>query len=169
MGEDAAKYALRKLTRRFYSREAMRQILSDQGYEDGSVRDALARLEDLGYIDDLRLARDMVRQYTGRQPKGRLWIEAKLKQDGFCGPVIDQALEAYPADLEKEQAAAAARSYLKTRGGAIPDERKKSAALARFLKSRGFPGPLIHAIMNEFTDEFECLDASYLDRDTNWH
>jgi regulatory protein len=155
-----------KLSRRFRSRRAMRGMLLEEGYSEASVKDALTQLEQWGYLDDLRLARDQLRRYTARQPKGRLWIERRLAQDGFEPDAIRQALEEYTAGQERALAMEAAKRFLqfKAQSKARTPE-KTGGALARFLISRGFSPSIIHEILCEF----RFIGASDLDSDEDWH
>jgi regulatory protein len=146
-GQTAIRYALGKLSRRFYSRRAMRDMLSESGYGGESVEDALSKLEEWGYLDDLRLAGDRLRRYTARQPKGKLWIRRKLVQEGFEPDAIRQVLETYTDERERELAAEAAERFLQSKARTLSDPEKSKLALARFLTARGFSPALIHQIL----------------------
>jgi regulatory protein len=153
----AIQYAMGKLSRRFYSRRIMKDMLTEAGYGAASVEDALARLEQWGYLDDLKLARNQLRRYTIRQPKGKLWIRRRLVLEGFEPDVVRQVLEEYTDDQESELAWSAARRFLRSGSG------KPVAALARFLANRGFSSRVIREI------EFRFHRTGDLDSDSNWH
>jgi regulatory protein len=159
------QYALQKLSRRFYSRQAMRQMLSEEGYDGESVENTLAKLEEWGYLDDLKLARYQLRRYTSRQPKGRLWIERRLIHEGVEPGAVCQVLEEYAADQESALAAEAARRFVRSKARTPSDSEKIRGALARFLAARGFSSSLIREILHEF----RFTGASDLDSDDNWH
>ncbi|MDR1206153.1 MAG: recombination regulator RecX [Peptococcaceae bacterium] len=184
--QTALQYAMRKLNRRFYSRRAMSGMLSEEGYDEASVEDALAQLEQWGYLDDLRLARNQLRRYTARQPKGRLWIGRRLTQEGIEPDAIHQALEEYTDRQESALAMEAAKHFLQLRTQSKPRPEPQSepqseprsepqfkartpdktgGALARFLAARGFSPAIIHEILCEF----RFIGASDLDSDGNWH
>jgi regulatory protein len=163
----------------------MRGALLEEGCDGESVENALAQLEQWGYLDDLKLAREQLRRYTVRQPKGRLWIGRRLAREGFEPGHIRQVLDEYTADQEKELAVKTAEGFVRSRARRGYGRRQIGDALARFLAGRGFSSSLIYAIIceilgafgedigeeigEEFGEEIGFTNVSDLDSDENWH
>ena len=70
------------LSRRPHFRRQLEQKLSSRGFSSDEVETTLARLEELGYLDDVACARGFVTQRLRRGPLGRRRLRAELSRRG---------------------------------------------------------------------------------------
>ena len=137
--EAALRAGLSALGRRGFARADLLRRLRRRGHPQGAAELALARLDDMGLLDDLRYARTYVetRAERGRGP-------ARLKRDllalGVPGSVIEEALRSrWPSgDVEPE----VTRSLALRRArqlGELPRLTKRRRLLA-YLARRGYTG-----------------------------
>jgi len=95
---------LRLLGRRAHSRVELLLKLTRRGFEGMAIRDALKRLEELGYLDDRAFARSFVRRRgSARGPRA---LSAELAARGVDRAEVNTALAGFGPD---EQLAAATR------------------------------------------------------------
>lgn len=95
---------LRLLARRAHSRVELLLKLTRRGYEGDAIREALKRLEELGYLDDQAFARSFVRRRGSlRGPRA---LSAELSARGVDRAQVDTAIADFS---EAEQVAAATR------------------------------------------------------------
>jgi regulatory protein len=141
----------------------------------GSVIEAtLARLEELGIIDDLAFARWWLEQRDRHAPRGRRLVEAELRQHGIGRDVIEalrdelsaveQGGPAGPAGddaplprTEEDRARAALARHL--RGRPLPEDRQALQRIGMFLVRRGFDPDAVRAALREPEESAEDDDA----------
>lgn len=135
--------AVRLLVRRDRSASEVRAELARRGRPEAVVDVTLARLVDLGYVDDNRLAADLAERMIERH-RGSLQVEASLVARGLDPAAITAAV-ANSAHDELERA----RDLL---AGRFPEglaAARTRARAARFLHGRGFPESVVLAIIGE--------------------
>ena len=90
--------ALRVLALRDHSEAELRRKLKQKGYDEAGVEASVARLKELGYLDDARFARGFAESSirNGRGYGARLKLE--LSRRGVAGGIIQEAL----AELSEE-------------------------------------------------------------------
>jgi regulatory protein len=120
---DAVETALQALRHRDRTVAELDARLEERGVGEEARREALNRLERLGYVDDGRFAAARAEQLA-RRGVGDALIRHDLERRGVEGEVVETALEA----LEPER----------DRALRIVAERGRSARTARYLASRGF-------------------------------
>ncbi|MEW5952985.1 MAG: regulatory protein RecX [Bacillota bacterium] len=130
--EKARDYACRLLSRCGRSEQELAGRLRDKGFEPDVVADVLAHLRSYGFIDDLSLAREWVRQRLDRRPAGRVLLVWELRRRGFESDVVEAALAGFGVEEEYTAALELARRKMERRG---PGYMKR---LPAFLHSRGF-------------------------------
>ena len=136
----ARRRALALLARAMHSRRALERKLTQGGFGSAAVEQALARLDELGYVDDAGYARLWVRSRVARGGDGRGKVLAGLLQHGISRHDAAHALDAeYPPDLEEELCRKLALRLLDRHA---PD-RRAGARVARQLAARGFPARLV--------------------------
>jgi regulatory protein len=137
--------ALRFLGARPRTQWELRRRLQRSGADDDVLEAALARLADLGYVDDVAFVRWWSEQRDRHAPRGRRLIEAELRQKGVPREVIeglrDEPLERADEDAtlpetDEQRAAAALERHL--HGRPVPDDPKAVQRLGMFLMRRGF-------------------------------
>jgi regulatory protein len=136
----ARSLALAALGRRGRSRHELVLALSRKGFDPVTVRQALDSLERGGWLDDGRFAAEFVLA-RARHGCGRDRVRAELAARGVEGEAAEAALRGnYPAEEEAERAVQVAR---KKEGTIARTGRAREAALARFLRGRGFSSAAI--------------------------
>jgi regulatory protein len=126
--------ALSYLTARMRSASEMRRHLERRGYDQAEVDQALARLRELGYIDDGAYAKELVRAKTAMRPVGRRSLRYTLKQRGVGDEEIDRGLLGYSAEDEQRACDELFDKLLQKHG----EGRAALAKIQRALLSRGF-------------------------------
>lgn len=93
---------MRLLGRRAHSRVEMERKLARRGYTPEEVDSALARLDELGYLNDLSFAEGLVRlRSASRGPRA---VSAELAQRGVDRAQADSALASYNDALQMASA-----------------------------------------------------------------
>jgi regulatory protein len=143
--------AVELLARRPHFRRQLEEKLRRREYGDEEIAATLNRLETQGYLDDVRLAKEVASQRGERAGEGARRVRSELLRRGAPEAAVDEALaESFAAD-DTEAAAAAARSW-RERGG------KQTAALARHLDRKGFSRRAILSVLRSLGAEAEDAD-----------
>ncbi|MDE0227733.1 MAG: regulatory protein RecX [Spirochaetaceae bacterium] len=136
----ARRRALALLARAMHSRRALARKLTQGGFGSAAVEQALARLDELGYLDDAGYARLWVRSRVARGADGRGKVLAGLLQHGISRRDAAAALDAeYPPDVEAELCRELARRLLVRHAR----DRRAGERVARQLAGRGFSARLV--------------------------
>ncbi len=174
--EAALELAAHYLGTRPRSRWEVERRLGRAGADPGVIDATLARLEELGLVDDLAFARWWLEQRDRHAPRGRRMIEAELRQHGV-GRATIEALREERAEMgtpdegsdeagdelprtEEERAGTALAAHL--RGRPVPDEPRARQRLGMFLVRRGFDPETVRAVIRAASaaDEAELDDSS---------
>ncbi len=111
----------------------MERRLLSRGYSREEVDEVLEWLEEMGYLNDVEMARDYVRVGVERG-WSRIRIIRGLKERGIGDEVISEALEEY----DEERVIRFLRSRLRAKG--------REEAI-RFLRNRGFGWDIIRRVL----------------------
>ncbi len=131
------------LARRPLSEGEVALRLSGKGVPEPAVAGTVARLRELGLLDDAALCRQLARIYLENRRYGPVKIARSLAARRFPRDLVEAALrEVASGDGVAGAAAAALRK--KYRGG-IPPGRENAARAYRFLAGRGFPPEVCRA------------------------
>ncbi len=87
------RYFLSLLARRDYSERELQQKVADKEYPADTARQALDFLKEKNYLNEERLAENIVEHYG--QVKGRKWLEQKLQGRRVKQEVIQKVLQTY--------------------------------------------------------------------------
>jgi regulatory protein len=132
------------------TRSELADRLKERGIEEEAVESALDKLSSYGYVDDMAYAKEYVQSavLTGRW--GRRAVEYKLKEKGLEQSVIDEAMEFYTEEDEKE----IARKQLQATAGRFKNEdaRKQRQKIYAALARHGFDYSMISALLSEEDD-----------------
>lgn len=141
---------VKRLRGRSLSVREARAVLAESGVEHPDDEDIIAAFLDNGYLDDLRLAEQLLDGALGRKAQGRSAVAQTLSRRGLEREVIDIALASLPDD-EEERALEFARHRARTMDGLAPDValRRLHGQLAR----RGFGGPVAMSAARQALDE----------------
>lgn len=148
--DGATQALLKKLRTRQLSAKEAKSFLSDRGVEADAMEDVVAAFEDRGYLDDARLAEQLIYAAISRTGQGRRAISQALSARGVGREVVDAALDELPDD-DAERALDFARRKARSMGSLEGD-----AALRRLhgqLARRGFAGHMAMAAAKQALDE----------------
>jgi regulatory protein len=133
-------YALKLLGARDYAEKELRSRLSSRAAAETDIDHAVARLRELGFLDESRFARGKAEDAASRRLVGKRRILGELEGREVEKEVIERAVEdAY----EGRDEAALALAHLETRlrnflrEGALEDEKTLQRAYGR-LRRAGF-------------------------------
>lgn len=143
--ESARDLALRLLARP-RTEQQLRLALARRGYGEEVRERVLARLRELGLVDDLAYARAYVGEVLSRRPAGAAVLAARLAQRGVSRDHIAQALAEVGAGEALEAARRAARAWLARHPG-----RADPNHLAAHLARRGFDWDVVREVVEETT------------------
>jgi regulatory protein len=125
---------LRLLARRAHSRAELRRKLARRGYEAEEVQGALARLEELGYLDDAAFATGHVRRRS--RSLGPLALAAELSERGVERSLASAALATF--DRPAQVAAAVRLAERLCAGKRPPGYRELLDTVGAKLLRRGY-------------------------------
>jgi regulatory protein len=142
--------AVRALMRRGHSVNEMKKLLTRRSDNELLVRVVLARLKEDGQLDDVRYAKQFVRQRTEIRRQGKFRIMRDLRARGVADEHIEAAL-AESAEQTDEVGLVRARieRKLKLTRGEIDD--RKIASLYGSLMRAGFSPDLIRRELKNIT------------------
>ena len=133
--------AVRLLARREHSRSELERKLTDRGFSDGPIEEALAGLAEAGLQSDRRFAESWVRQRAGRG-YGPRRILAELAERGVDGETAQIALDDEAPDFD----AIAEDWYRRKYRDRAPKDFRERAQRAQALYRRGFESEQIRVL-----------------------
>ncbi len=139
-------YAVRLLTASKKSTKELSKRLKDKGYNPAIAEDILECLRSQGILDDRKMVDETIHWAKQAKQYGKKRISFELKKKGIAQNVIEEALENYSKDEERETAYQLAEIRWNKVKHLEPPKRKKK--LFDFLVSRGFDFELAREIMN---------------------
>ena len=136
--ERALACAFRALARGPRTRAEITATLARRGHGAEATAATLARLDELGYLDDALVAGAVARG-AERKHLGSRRVALTLGRRGVARDVVqDTARESGATDLER------ARAFLVRRfPGGVPADRPARQKIMRQLAARGFPGDVV--------------------------
>jgi regulatory protein len=155
----AGRRGLALLARSMHTRHALALKLRRAGFGTAPVTQALQRLEELGYLDDIGFARLWVRGRVERGGDGRARVLAGLLSRGVSQQDTQAAVAAeYPPEREVE----ICRELAGRLAQRLPSGDRGGVRLARQLARRGFPDHLVLQALQDLrladgiADGFDC-------------
>ncbi len=154
-----------------------RRRLLDAGYPPSLVETALARLQDLGYLDDAAFARAWVESRDRAHPRGEAALKRELARKGVSDELIAAVLVARtaprgePGQLrpsasspraarDDDADAAAARRLLQRRTRALLrelDPRKRRQKAYALLARQGFDPETCRTVVSAWSEAAEAV------------
>ncbi len=150
--EKTLQMAANVLEYRHRSSRALYQRLLEKGAEEQDAAYAVARLTELGYLNDGEYGKLLVRDLC-RRGYGPGRIRRYLKEKLLDGPDIDIAMEAYVFEPEKLQ------KYIDAKLRGVCPDRKALKRVADGLFRRGFSWGDIQTALRDYTDSLELEDT----------
>ena len=136
--------ALRFLEARSRSEAEVRRRLTQAGYRESLVDGAIARLGELGVLDDEAFARQWVESRDRARPRGEIALRRELAMKGVDREVVDGLLAERADGTDGEADAEAARRLLERRASSllrVTDPRVRRQKAYALLARNGFdPG-----------------------------
>jgi regulatory protein len=136
--------ALRFLETRSRSIAEVRRRLGQAGYREDLVQGAIARLGELGVLDDEAFARSWVESRDRARPRGEIALRRELALKGVERGLVDDVLADRGDGDDPEPDATAAHRLLERRGAAllrVADPRARRQKAYALLARNGFdPG-----------------------------
>lgn len=128
--------ALRLLAASPKSRKELERKLEGKGFSEALIREAVEKLEDQGFLNDRRFARDIVQRYRMVKPSGRRKIEFELRRRSIAPSLCQEVLaEVLPEDESRAAEELAASQWL--RHAKLPLLKRKKK-IYDFLARRGY-------------------------------
>lgn len=134
------------LARRPYSAAELRRALEKKFGATADVRAAVARLRELGYLDDRKFAEHVASTLARNKAFGKLRVRRELKSRLVDYRVIEPALHAAYEETDERTLLEAALDR-KLRSLQLPVTERKLHAICQSLLRRGFrPGDIMKAV-----------------------
>lgn len=130
-----------RLRRAALSIAEVRAVLAEHGLDDAEIDEWIDRYERLGYLDDARLAEQLVHVSGSRRGRGSGAILHELARRGIDESAMRTAIEALDPDVERENALAVAERRARQLTGL--DRQTAERRLSAFLQRRGYPGDVV--------------------------
>jgi regulatory protein len=140
--------ALRYLDYRPRSQAELKQRLARRGFDGDTIEATLARLKELGLIDDLAFARFWQENRQAFSPRSRWLVRQELRQKG----VADEVIERVVTNVDDEDSAYQA-GIAKARNLPLADYEGFRRRLGEYLKRRGFGYGVIKNIIKKVWEE----------------
>jgi regulatory protein len=152
----AVNSAARFLAHRPRSTAEVRRNLTEKDFPEAVIEAALARLTDLGYLDDRAFAAYWIDNRVQFKPLGPRALRHELRRHGVPEAIIEDALQTVDAAASAYSAAASQRRRLRGSNRAA-----FRARVGAFLQRRGFTYDIISEVLGRLTDEIEAEDPEY--------
>ncbi len=139
--EDPIPTAIGLLARRAHSRLELRRKLSRRGFAPDAIEAAMARLVELGYLDDRSFAQGLVRRRGAL--RGPLALSAELAARGVDRAQAEAAVAEFGAEAQLLSATRLAERLHARRP--VTSYREMLDAVGSKLLRRGFPATVVRA------------------------
>ena len=147
--EELFEYAVRSLAARASSAGDLKAKLRMRAANPADADAAIARLTDIGYLDDKRFAENYASARVENEGFGRMRVLQDLRARRIAGGMAEQAVEqAIGGKTEEEliDAFIAHRMSSIASGGPIGDERKLAAAYRKLRRAGFTSGAILKAL-----------------------
>jgi regulatory protein len=136
----------------------MRSRLMEKDWAEQSVVDqVIARLEELGYLNDEQFAANFASSRLTAKPLGRTRLRRDLRRKKLSSETIESALdEAYEQQSEEELIERAINKRIRLKGA--PATRQDAKKLFDYLIRRGFSYDLVIRKVREAAQDVETAD-----------
>jgi regulatory protein len=154
-------YALKVLGGRAYSTGDLREKLRRRAERPGDVENLLARLKDLGYLDDRRYAENFAAARLGNDKLGRGRVMQDLRQRRVAPTLAERTVRQVYQDVNDEALIEEwiRRKYRMAQREGLFQEDKDLAAAYRRLLHAGFRTGEIVRVLKRFAKNPELLDS----------
>ena len=143
--DEVIRLAVRFLAQRDRTVAQVERFLRARGVDPPHIEQAMCRLTDLRYLDDLAYAQRWVERRLATKPMGQERLKAELQAKGISDGLADGVLTEVLRRNGEEVLARRALQAMSHQG-----KRLASGYMARFLYQRGFTDEVIDRMMTEF-------------------
>jgi regulatory protein len=130
-----------RLRRSALSIAEVRSVLAEHGLDESEIDEWIERYERLGYLDDARLAEQLVHVNGSRRGRGSGAIMQELSRRGVDAGAARAAVGELDPDIERANAQAVAERRARQLTGL--DRQTAERRLSAFLQRRGYPGDVV--------------------------
>lgn len=149
----ARQKAYRLLALRPHSAKEMEKKLRDKGFPAAVVKEALEKLHELKYLDDVSFASQWARHLAVNKLWGNKKIFAGLQAKGLSANLINEAIDAARSEMPEEEAVTLLiRKKTAGEKSGLPDIKEKKRIFQSLL-GRGFPAGLILNKLGKIPEE----------------
>ena len=141
--KSAIDFAADQLAQKAYSSKNLEEKLLSRGYSSEETADAIAKLKELGYLNDADYAESFA-ENAKLAGKGKMYVAQKLRQQGIPEELIPPA---DPSSEYENALAAALKIYVKKDDSA--EEHKMQAKVGRRLAALGFEPSVIYKVLGK--------------------
>ncbi|HEY9365182.1 MAG TPA: regulatory protein RecX [Agromyces sp.] len=135
------RLVISRLRRSALSVSEVRAVLVEHGLDDIEVEEWIERYERLGYLDDAKLAEQVVHSHGVRRGRGSGAIMQELGRRGVDNALARAAVEDLDPETELENARTVAERRARQLRGL--DRQTAERRLSAFLQRRGYPGDVV--------------------------
>jgi regulatory protein len=135
------RLVISRLRRSALSVSEVRAVLVEHGLDDIEVEEWIERYERLGYLDDAKLAEQVVHSHGVRRGRGSGAILQELGRRGVDNALARAAVEDLDPETELENARTVAERRARQLRGL--DRQTAERRLSAFLQRRGYPGDIV--------------------------
>ena len=143
--DEGFRLAVRFLAQRDRTAAQVERFLLSRGVTSSHIEQAICRLKDLRYLDDLAYAQRWVEKRLATKPMGQERLKAELQAKGISDGLAERVLTELFRRNGEEVVARRALQAMSHQG-----KRLASGYMARFLHQRGFSDEVIDRMMTEF-------------------
>jgi regulatory protein len=130
-----------RLRRSALSVAEVRSVLAEHGLDESEIEEWIERYERLGYLDDARLAEQLVYVNGSRRGRGSGAIMQELSRRGVDAGAAQAAVGELDPEIERANALAVAERRARQLTGL--DRQTAERRLSAFLQRRGYPGGVV--------------------------
>jgi len=139
----ALQKAYRLLALRAYSAYEVEKKLRERGFPPSVIKEALEKLHELKYLDDVSFALQWARNLAVNKLCGNRKIISSLKEKGLAAPLIGNALEEARREISEEEAVGLLIKKKITGKKISLQNIKEKKRILQNLLAKGFPAGLI--------------------------
>lgn len=130
------EYAMKYLTAKDRTVSEMQTYLDGKDFGEADVDATIARLMELGLLNDARYAQRFVETRLATKPISKRHLREQMKMHGLSDKDIDSALETVSSEDEANNADTVAKKYLR-QFRTLEPEKRRERVLSRLI-ARGY-------------------------------
>lgn len=156
--QDAYLVAMRLLNYRMRTERELSQRLQKKTFDTKTIKRVIAKLIEIGMIDDSRFAEAFVAGKVALKPIGKRELQRKLRERGVSNEASQKVLSTI-GDDETQAALAMRAAELKMPSLRRYDTKKRQEKLIAFLARRGFDWDVIKRVVRKVLDgDIDAVD-----------